>query len=83
MVIVSGDGLLFEVFQGIFARDDWKAVLKRLAVAVVAGGSGNGVARSIAYEQERQYHKNDIAGASVSLAKGVVKPMDLMFVQTK
>lgn len=46
IVIVSGDGLLFEVIQGLFQRPDNKF---NVPLAIVPGGSGNGLAKSLSY----------------------------------
>lgn len=48
IVIISGDGLIFEVFNGLMARDDWEKAVK-LPVGVIPGGSGNGLAASIEF----------------------------------
>ena len=47
IVIVSGDGLLFEMLQGIFRRDDWKDVISQVRFGIIAGGSG--LSRSCSY----------------------------------
>ncbi len=49
IVVISGDGLLYEAYQGIFRRPDWREA-RRIPIGVVAGGSGNGLARTIAFE---------------------------------
>ncbi len=49
VVVVSGDGLLFEVLQGVFRREDWREA-RKVPLAILAGGSGNGLARSLAFE---------------------------------
>lgn len=43
--MVGGDGTFYEVLNGIFARPDWQDVLKKVALGVVPGGSGNGLTR--------------------------------------
>lgn len=48
IVIVSGDGLLYEVFNGIMQRDDWREAIK-MPIGIIPGGSGNGLAHSINY----------------------------------
>ncbi len=48
LVIVSGDGLNFEVLNGIMQRDDRERALK-LPMAVVPGGSANALAAAILY----------------------------------
>ncbi len=51
LVIVSGDGLLFEAVQAVLGRPDADEVRTRLALGIVAGGSGNGLARSLAHQE--------------------------------
>uniref|UniRef100_A0A4W4FEL2 DAGKc domain-containing protein n=1 Tax=Electrophorus electricus TaxID=8005 RepID=A0A4W4FEL2_ELEEL len=46
LVILSGDGLLFEVINGLMEREDWEqAILTPLAI--LPGGSGNALAASV------------------------------------
>ena len=40
IIIMSGDGLLFEMLQGIFRREDWKDVIRKTRLGIIAGGSG-------------------------------------------
>ena len=40
IVIVSGDGLMFEMLQGVFRRGDWKDVIRKIRFGIIAGGSG-------------------------------------------
>lgn len=48
IVIVSGDGLVYELMNGLMQRNDWRESIK-IPVGVVPGGSGNGLAHSINY----------------------------------
>ena len=48
IVIISGDGLVYEVFNGLMARDDWKKAVK-IPVGIIPGGSGNGLAATIEF----------------------------------
>lgn len=48
IVVVSGDGLLFEVFNSLMSRPDWKQVIK-IPVGIIPGGSGNGLSFSISH----------------------------------
>lgn len=48
IVIVSGDGLLFEVFNGLMKRPDASEAI-RIPIGVIPGGSGNGMAHAINY----------------------------------
>ena len=47
IVIVSGDGLMYEVIQGIMKRRDWAKVIRHMPIGILPGGSGNGLAKSI------------------------------------
>uniref|UniRef100_W5N7L3 sphingosine kinase n=1 Tax=Lepisosteus oculatus TaxID=7918 RepID=W5N7L3_LEPOC len=46
LVIMSGDGLLFEVVNGLMERGDWEAAI-RTPLGILPGGSGNALAASI------------------------------------
>ena len=48
IVIVSGDGLLYEVINGLMQRDDWVETIK-IPLGVIPGGSGNGLAHAVNY----------------------------------
>jgi sphingosine kinase len=43
IVCVSGDGLLFEVLNGMLKRKDWKELIQKLTIGIIPAGSGNGV----------------------------------------
>uniref|UniRef100_A0AC35FPE3 DAGKc domain-containing protein n=1 Tax=Panagrolaimus sp. PS1159 TaxID=55785 RepID=A0AC35FPE3_9BILA len=47
IIIVSGDGLIFEVINGILERSDGEEVLKKVAFGIVPSGSGNGLLASV------------------------------------
>jgi hypothetical protein len=34
----KGDGLLFEVLNGIMSRQDWKSVTQRIALGIIPAG---------------------------------------------
>ena len=57
IVIVSGDGLVHEVYNGLFEREDW-AQACQIPVGVIPGGSGNGLAKSVAFENEEADNNN-------------------------
>lgn len=48
IVVISGDGLLFEIINGIMKRSDWQSLIK-IPIGIIPGGSGNGLAHSINY----------------------------------
>ncbi|GBG29438.1 Sphingosine kinase 1 [Hondaea fermentalgiana] len=47
IVTVSGDGLVYEVLQGVMQRADWARCMQTLTFGVLPGGSGNGLAKSL------------------------------------
>lgn len=49
IVAVGGDGVLFEVVNGMFERLDWQEALAEVPLAIMPCGSGNGLARTICH----------------------------------
>ena len=56
IIIVSGDGLLHEVYNGLFDREDW-LVSCQIPIGVIPAGSGNGLACSIAWQSGGSFSK--------------------------
>lgn len=52
MIIFSGDGILFEIINGIFERPDWETVINEISLGVIPCGSGNGLAKSVAHSMQ-------------------------------
>jgi sphingosine kinase len=52
LVVVGGDGIVFEVINGLFEREDWQKAIKELPIGVIPCGSGNGLAKAISYAVE-------------------------------
>ena len=75
LVIVSGDGLLFEVIQGLFQRPDWQAVIKDLPIAIIPGGTGNGLAKTLAHLNGEEFN---CLNSCLNIIKAEPKPMDLV-----
>ena len=83
IVTVSGDGIVYEVLNGLFDRPDWREAMECLPLGIVPGGSGNGLARSIIHLQKEIFNlKSQVLSCSVNVAKADVKPLDLMYVET-
>ena len=55
--LVSGDGLLHEVYNGIFEREDWRVTCK-IPIGIIPAGSGNGLAYSIAWQNMESFKLN-------------------------
>ncbi|KAF0288752.1 Sphingosine kinase 1 [Amphibalanus amphitrite] len=84
VVIVSGDGLLYEVYNGILSRADWHHWVD-FPVALVPAGSGNGMAASVAHASNLlpAFLQNPVLTASLALAKRLQLQVDLMMVRTQ
>lgn len=80
VVIVGGDGLLFEVVNGIGSREDSEALFKRLVLAPIPGGTGNGLVKSILF---RIHEEGKPINATFCTIKGISYPIDLSRVVTK
>jgi sphingosine kinase len=74
VVICSGDGLLHEVLQGLMARADHEQVLRRVALGVLPGGSGNGLAVTLCRAAGEPVHAFSNA---FLIAKGYHSPIDI------
>lgn len=72
IICCSGDGLPFEVFNGLGKRKDAKRALSKLAIAHIPCGSGNGLHCSL--------HGNirSTSIAALSIIKGIRTPLDLI-----
>uniref|UniRef100_A0A6A7FZ42 Sphingosine kinase 2-like isoform X2 n=2 Tax=Hirondellea gigas TaxID=1518452 RepID=A0A6A7FZ42_9CRUS len=84
IAVVAGDGLLYEVFNGLGRRDDWEEALS-IPVCIIPGGSGNGLARSLAYWRNEPVENgsNGVAlNSALNLARGTPYPMDLVMIHT-
>lgn len=49
VVAMGGDGVLFEIINGMFERLDWQQALAEVPLAIIPSGSGNGLARSLCH----------------------------------
>ncbi|XP_057652180.1 sphingosine kinase 2-like [Diorhabda carinulata] len=82
IVTVGGDGIVFEVLNGIFERCDWSDVMESIPIGIVPGGSGNGLARSIAHYYSEPYLPTPILPAVLAIVRNHTECMDLVRVET-
>lgn len=69
----SGDGLPYEVFNGLGKRPDAKKALSKIAVVNIPGGSGNAMSWNL--------NGTDSASlATLAIIKGIPTPLDLVSV---
>ncbi|XP_076619563.1 sphingosine kinase 2 isoform X1 [Colletes latitarsis] len=83
LLMVGGDGIVFEVVNGLFQRPDWEKALRELPLGVIPCGSGNGLAKSIAYAKQEPYDYNPLLVSALSVVKSKKAQMDLVRVETR
>ncbi|XP_012283324.1 sphingosine kinase 2 [Orussus abietinus] len=83
LLMVGGDGIVFEVVNGLFERPDWQKAMKELPLGVIPCGSGNGLAKSIAYAQQEPYDHNPMLVSALAVVKSKRTVMDLVRVETR
>ncbi|XP_029360484.1 sphingosine kinase 1 [Echeneis naucrates] len=81
LVIMSGDGLLHEVINGLLERPDWEEAIQT-PLGILPGGSGNGLAASIHhYSGASPVSSEDLlVSCGFLLCKRLVSHMDLVSV---
>lgn len=55
IIVCSGDGLLFELVNGLMNREDWSELKDIITLGVIPGGTGNGLIKSLLNENNEQY----------------------------
>lgn len=79
ILTVGGDGILFEVVNGLYMREDYKTMAHPTPVVPIPGGTGNGLAKSILYDCDEDF--SPLTATFVAI-KGKPIPFDLSYVQT-
>ncbi|XP_076866376.1 sphingosine kinase 1 [Brachyhypopomus gauderio] len=79
LVILSGDGLLFEVINGLMEREDWEQAI-HTPLAILPGGSGNALAASVHYytQADPVWGMELLLSCGFLLCKGAVRPLDIL-----
>lgn len=70
IVCCSGDGLPYEVFNGLARRKDACEALSSMAVTMIPCGSGNAMAWNV-------FGTDDVSLCALGIVKGVEMPLDL------
>ncbi|EZA53682.1 hypothetical protein DMN91_007771 [Ooceraea biroi] len=83
LLMVGGDGIVFEVVNGLLQRSDWEKALHELPLGVIPCGSGNGLAKSIAHAKQEPYDRNPLLISALTAVKCKTTPMDLVRVETR
>lgn len=73
VAVCSGDGLCYEVFNGLGRRKDAKKALTKLAVCMIPCGSGNAMSHNM-------LGTGSVSMATLGIVKGIATPLDLVSV---
>lgn len=81
IVVASGDGLFYEVLNGLMERMDWRRACRELSLGIIPCGSGNGLAKSVAHHCNEPYDPKPILHATLICVAGRATPMDVVRVE--
>uniref|UniRef100_A0A803KCE5 Sphingosine kinase 1 n=1 Tax=Xenopus tropicalis TaxID=8364 RepID=A0A803KCE5_XENTR len=83
IIVISGDGLLYEVINGLMERPDWEDAIK-MPVGILPCGSGNALAGAINYNAGYEHAMGSelLLNCILLLCRGTVIPMDLVSLTT-
>ncbi|KAF0691774.1 Aste57867_17045 [Aphanomyces stellatus] len=79
LVVVGGDGIAYEVVQGLMDRPDWADAIQT-PLALLPSGGGNGLAKSLTEIAGEAY---GFEGSTYLLLKGRANPLDLATFRSK
>lgn len=81
IVVVSGDGLVYEIINGLMERPDWRRALK-IPIGQVPGGSANALACCVAYLTGEAYRgltlESFATQVAFNISKSISVPLDLV-----
>uniref|UniRef100_A0A671RKR6 Sphingosine kinase 2-like n=1 Tax=Sinocyclocheilus anshuiensis TaxID=1608454 RepID=A0A671RKR6_9TELE len=82
LVILSGDGLLFEVVNGLMDRPDWEKAIQT-PLGILPGGSGNALAASVHHYTRASpvWGEDLLTSCGFLLCKGLISKLDLISIR--
>lgn len=84
IIVVSGDGLIHEVINGLLLRPDWQNAIK-MPLGHIPAGSANGLASTVAYLNNETFQNIPLEYFATHMAfnlnKYAAKPLDLVRIQ--
>ncbi|ETN59614.1 hect E3 ubiquitin ligase [Anopheles darlingi] len=83
IVVVGGDGIFFEVLNGLFEREDWQTAIEELPIGIVPCGSGNGLAKTVSFLYEEPFETKPVLAAALMVVKGRHSMLDVVRVETR
>ncbi|GMT14347.1 hypothetical protein PFISCL1PPCAC_5644, partial [Pristionchus fissidentatus] len=86
ILILSGDGLVFEVLNGIFNRQDHWELLHVLPIGIIPSGSGNGLLSSVFASRKFPLKNPAFTNKAIELVTSdtcMAQPVNLIHAQTR
>ncbi|KAK5986418.1 hypothetical protein GCK32_003696 [Trichostrongylus colubriformis] len=86
VIILSGDGLIFEVLNGCSERPDAAGIIPSLPVGIIPSGSGNGLLSSLFYSRGEPLKNPQFTQRAIDVccSPGAhAQPVNLIHVQTE
>ena len=84
IIVISGDGLVYEVINGLMSRPDWQQAIK-IPIAQIPGGSANALACVCAYLTSECYLNISMekfaSQTAFHMTKSIPCPLDLVTYQ--
>lgn len=74
IVTVSGDGLIHEVVNGLYRRNDCLQLMSSMTIGFIPGGSANGLVKAVLHRSGEEY---SVESAAFVVGKGRQIKMDL------
>jgi sphingosine kinase len=79
IVCCSGDGIVHEVINAIFHREDRDEFIKSIPIGVIPGGTSNGFAKSLCVASGEEYNAELCA---YLIIKGFSREIDIFEIET-
>merc|ERR1712150_39124 len=67
LIIISGDGLVHEVFNGLYALPEWMEIMKDVPFGLMPGGSGNALNCSLLHQMKQPFDGMNKLGTNGAL----------------
>ncbi|XP_053674349.1 sphingosine kinase 1-like, partial [Anopheles nili] len=83
IVVIGGDGIFFEVLNGLFEREDWQTAIDELPIGIVPCGSGNGLAKTVSFLYEEPFETKPVLASALMVVKGRHSMLDVVRVETR
>lgn len=81
IIVAAGDGLFYEVLNGIMEREDWHRICQQMPLGIIPCGSGNGLAKSISHLYDEPYETKPIIYSTLSCVSGNSALMDVVRIE--